>query len=415
MAKSIKIKDLVVDEFAVKNYVGRDAEGHAHPGHEKDSRAFMVRIIADNGLEGIYFSSASFLKPNAAYNIPKSANDHSEKTRGYSVPEILRSVIKPMIVGEEATARERIFNKIAQRQRLNQAINEKVLAYVDCALWDLAGKIAELPVYKLLGGSRTKIRAYASTMVGDHFEGGLDTPEAFAKYAAACKKKGFTAYKLHTWAELPWNESMNRSTADWKMDAEACLAVRAAVGDDMDLMLDSFHYYDRYDALKLGRELEKARFTWFEEPMDEYNMSSYQWLCENLEIPICGPEVALGKLQTRAEWIVNKASDICRTGAFDVGGLTPTLKTAHLCEAFGVPLEIHSPGPCNLQLIAAMSIPGEYYEYGLIHPFLDWVTPPFLNSPCDKLENGYVLLPEGEGMGWDINYDYIKANLIKSE
>ena len=413
MGKIIKIKDLVVDEFAVKNYVGRDAEGHAHPGLERDSKAFMVRIIADNGLEGIYFSAPSYVKPNGNYNVPKDTKDYSVGTRGYSVPDILRSVIQPMIVGEEATARERIFNKIAQRQRLNQAINEKVLAYVDCALWDLAGKIAGLPVYKLLGGSRTKIRAYASTMVGDHFEGGLDTPEAYAKYAVDCKKRGFTAYKLHTWAELPWTESACRSTADWKRDAEACLAVRAAVGDGMELMVDPFHYYDRYDALKLGKELEKAHYAWFEEPMDEYNLSSYQWLCENLEIPICGPEVALGKLHTRAEWIVNRACDICRTGAFDVGGLTVTLKTAHLCEAFGIPLEIHSPGPCNIHLIAAMSIPGEYYEYGLIHPFLDWAVPPYLNSPCDKFENGYILVPQGDGMGWDINYDYIKDNLIK--
>ncbi|MDR0449927.1 MAG: hypothetical protein LBH26_01525, partial [Treponema sp.] len=257
MAKIVKIKDLVVDEFAVKNYVGRDAEGHAHPGREKDSTAFMVRIIADNGLEGIYFSSASYVKPNANYHIPKDAADYAAGTRGYSVPDILRSVIKPMILGEEASARERIFNKIAQRQRLNQAINEKVLAYTDCALWDLAGKLAGLPVYKLLGGSRNRIRAYASTMVGDHYEGGLDTPEAYARYAVECKKQGFTAYKLHTWAELPWTESLCRSTADWKRDAEACLAVRAAVGEDMDLMLDPFHYYDRYDALKLGRELEK--------------------------------------------------------------------------------------------------------------------------------------------------------------
>jgi hypothetical protein len=62
-----------------------------------------------------------------------------------------------------------------------------------------------------------------------------------------------------------------------------------------------------------------------------------------------------------------------------------------------------------------MSIPGEYYEYGLIHPFLDWATPPYLNSPCDKFENGYILVPQEEGMGWDINYGYIKDSLIKSE
>ena len=411
----VKVKDLLVDVFRIKNYVARDAEGHAHPGPEKDATAFMVRIIADNGVEGIYFSQPSYVKPNSRYNIPKDTVN-LVSTRGFDAPEILRSVIKPMVVGEDAMAREKVFNKIAQMQRLNQAITEKILAYVDCAMWDLAGKLTGQPVYKLLGGHRTKVRAYASTMVGDHYEGGLNNAQAYADYAVDCQKRGFTAYKLHTWAEIPWKENSYRAKADWRRDAEACHAVRDAVGDDMELMLDCYHYYDRFDALNLGKELEKARFAWLEEPMDEYNVTSYKWLCDNLDIPVCGPEVMLGKLQTRAEWITRGACDICRTGAFDVGGLTPALKTAHLCEAFGMPLEIHSPGPCNIHLLAAMITPGEYYEYGLVHPFFDWVTPPFLNTPIDQLDDeGNILVPQTPGMGWDVNYDYIRDNLVESK
>lgn len=411
----MKVVDLKVDEFAIKSYVMRDSEGHAHPGLESDATAYMVRIIAEDGTEGVYFSQPSYVKPNDRYNVPKGTVNRSV-TRGYSIPEILRSVVKPMVVGEDAMAREKVFNKIAQMQRLNFAITEKVLAYVDCAMWDLAGKITGEPVYKLLGGHRTKIKAYASTMVGDAYEGGLNNADAYADYALECKQRGFKAYKLHTWAEIPWAETTIRAKADWRRDAEACQAVRDKVGDDMELMLDCYHYYDRFDAFNLGRELEKARFAWLEEPMDEYNVTSYKWLCDNLDIPVCGPEVMLGKLQTRAEWIVRGASDICRTGAFDVGGLTPALKTAHLCEAFGVPLEIHSPGPCNIHLLAAMITPGEYYEYGLIHPFFDWATPPWLNRSIDELDGeGNILVPQTPGMGWDINYDYIKDHLIASK
>jgi L-alanine-DL-glutamate epimerase-like enolase superfamily enzyme len=409
----VKIKDVIVDEFWVKDYTLRDAEGHRHPGPQKDSAAFMVRIIADNGAEGVNFSSTHLLKPNDKYNIPKSAKDYSGGS-GFSAAEIIRSVIKPMIVGEDALAREKIFQMIKERQRLNKAINETVLSYVDCALWDLAGNIAGLPVYKMLGGHRTKIKAYASTMVGDDYEGGLRSVEDYANYAVELKKQGFTAYKLHTWANVMWNENSWRGNADWKRDAEVCHAVRAAVGDDMELMLDPYHYYDRYDALKLGRELEKARFAWFEEPMDEYNVSSYKWLCDNLDIPVCGPEVALGKLHTRAEWIVSGACDICRTGAGDVGGLTPSIKVAHVCEAFGVPLEVHSPGPAAIHLLASSIVRGEYYEYGLIHPFLDWAAPPHLNSSIDEYDGaGNILVPQRPGLGWDINHDYIRDNLIR--
>jgi len=411
----VKIKDLIVDEFRIKDYVLRDAEGHRHPGPEKDARAFMVRIIADNGLEGIYFSSSNFLKPNEKYNIPKGVEDFSGGS-GFSVPNVLRSIIKPMIVGEDVNAREKIFQMISERQRLSKAITDGVLAYVDCALWDLAGKIAGMPVYKMLGGHRTKIRAYASTMVGDDYEGGLDTNEAYAKYAVDLQKQGFTAYKLHTWADVPWHANSYRGKADWKRDAAVCHAVRDAVGPDMDLMLDPYHFYDRYDALYLGRELEKAKFAWLEEPMDEYNVTNYKWLCDNLDIPVCGPEVALGKLHTRAQWIMQGACDICRTGAFDVGGLTPSLKIAHVCEAFGLPLEVHSPGPANIHLLASTVVQGEFYEYGLIHPFFDWATPPYLNSAVDEYDGeGNILVPQGPGMGWDINHDYIRDNLIVSK
>jgi L-alanine-DL-glutamate epimerase-like enolase superfamily enzyme len=75
-------------------------------------------------------------------------------------------------------------------------------------------------------------------------------------------------------------------------------------------------------------------------------------------------------------------------------------------------MELHSPRPCNIHLLAH-DHPGEYYEYGLIHPFFDWVTPPYLNSPCDPLDDeGYIHVPQGDGFGWDINYDYIKEHLV---
>jgi L-alanine-DL-glutamate epimerase-like enolase superfamily enzyme len=79
-------------------------------------------------------------------------------------------------------------------------------------------------------------------------------------------------------------------------------------------------------------------------------------------------------------------------------------------------VEIHSPGPCNIHLLAAMTTPGEYYEYGLIHPFFDWACPPWLNRRIDELDDeGNILVPQGPGMGWDVNYDYIREHLIASK
>jgi len=96
----------------------------------------------------------------------------------------------------------------------------------------------------------------------------------------------------------------------------------------------------------------------------------------------------------------------------DVGGITPVMKIAHLCEANGVRLELHSPGAGNLQCLMAMGIPGEYYERGLLHPFLDYEEPsPWLNTLDDPMDDeGYVHVSDRPALGQDINWDYIKEN-----
>ena len=377
----MKLIDAQVETFLYKNYTMRDSEGHSHPGPEHDAKQTLLRLVTDEGVEGYAFGGAS--------------------------PEVVRQIVKPMLVGEDPMMRERIWQRLKERQRLHLgALNDKVLSAVDQALWDLAGRALKQPVYKLLGGFRDKVPAYASTMCGDDLEGGLKTPEDYARFALACQARGYPAFKLHTWMPpLP-------GTPDPKRDIAACAVVREAVGDEMVLMLDSFHYYSREEALTLGRALEKLNFYWLEEPMDEHSTSSYVWLAEQLAIPICGPETAEGKMQTRAEWIVRGASDISRGGVNDLGGITPLVKTAHLCELFGVRMEMHGGGAANLHVLCAMGIPGEFYERGLLHPFLDYEQPqPWLTALADPLDaEGCVHVSQKPGLGMEINFDYIQAN-----
>jgi L-alanine-DL-glutamate epimerase-like enolase superfamily enzyme len=121
-------------------------------------------------------------------------------------------------------------------------------------------------------------------------------------------------------------------------------------------------------------------------------------------------------MYTRAEWILRGASDISRGGVMDVGGITPLMKTIHLCESFGVRCEIHSPGAGNLHVLGAMGIPGEYYERGLLHPFIDYEKPdPYLKEIIDPMdEEGYIHMPQKPGLGMEIDFDYIGDNLVAS-
>ena len=376
---ALKIVEVQTLTFRSTSHVGRDDHGHGHPAPPHEARQTLMRVRTSLGIDG--------------YCVGGSAETAAVANR--------------MIAGMNPLQREAIWNLLLESQRLERrAMDDRNLAAIDCALWDFAGRLTGLPVSKLLGGSREEVPAYASTMCGDDIPGGLDSPEAYADFAEACQARGYPAFKMHTWM-APYGPDLDR-------DIAACRAVRERVGPGMQLMLDPHHNYTREDALRLGRALEDLDFAWMEEPMNEHSTSSYVWLSERLDLPIVGPETAHGQMYTRAEWIVRGASDISRVGVWDVGGITPAMKVVHLCEAFRVRCEVHGGGAANLQVLGAMGIPGEYYEKGLLHPHVDFeAESPWLKTPIDAIdERGVVQIPQGPGLGEDLDWDFIRENTL---
>ena len=205
----MKIVDLVTRTFRYTAHTSRDSEGHTHPGPPSEATQTLLEVVTDAGASGYCFGTA---------------------------PDVIAHVVKPLLVGHDPLGRERIWQHLVEMQRGNRGLTDRVLASVDQALWDLAGRALGQPVYKLLGGAREKVLAYASTMCGDELPGGLDSPEAYAAYALACKGRGYQAFKIHT--RMP----PIAGTPSVREDIAICTAVREAVGPDMALMLDSFHY-----------------------------------------------------------------------------------------------------------------------------------------------------------------------------
>jgi L-alanine-DL-glutamate epimerase-like enolase superfamily enzyme len=376
----LTITDVETLTFTYRSREVRDEEGHGHPGPEHDARMTLLRVRTNAGVDGYCFGGSA----------------------------AAGAVAKRMLVGMNPLDRELIFQRLKRIQRLERrTLLDRDLSVIDQALWDVAGNLTGLPVNKLLGGFREKVPAYASTMCGDDIPGGLDTPEAYADFAEACQAQGYPAFKMHTW--------MPPLDPDPKRVIAACQAVRERVGPEMKLMLDPHHDYTREDALFIGRALEELDFYWIEEPMDEYNVSSYVWLAEQLDLPVCGPETAEGKLYTRAEWIVRGASDISRVGLSDVGGITPAMKIIHLCESFGMRCETHGGGAGTLQVMGAMAIPGEFYERGLLHPHLDYeARTPWLKEVADPIDaGGFVHISQQPGLGVEIDWDFVNANVVQ--
>jgi len=383
----VKITDITVVPF--KTHADRFRNGQALPRTELLQTVTCIQT--DEGVAGCYFGGGGHGDQDG---LPPDAREH------------LEGRIKPMLVGQDPLDREKFWKWMWVAN-----VPEPVVGVVDMALWDLAGRAAGLPVAKLLGGARDRVKAYASTYPN------VGSPEDYAQHALECRRQGYTAYKIHP--HYFWDPATRRaapgrpSHVDW--DIATCRAVRAAVGDGMVLMYDPWGtYHTLEEALRVGRELERLDFSWYEHPMPEYRVESYVRLARELRIPILSPEIAAGHVFTRADWILRGASDMSRMDA-NRGGITAARKTAIVCEAYGIRCEIHMSGFGNLQVLGATSEDtSEYYEKGLLAPGVDYDAPlPYLHRTCDPLDaDGYVTLPRGPGLGYDIRWDYIAANTV---
>jgi L-alanine-DL-glutamate epimerase and related enzymes of enolase superfamily len=382
----MKITDIRVRVFPYTAHEKRDVQGHQHYAEPFQSQMALLTIVADDGSEGHCIAAPETVRPY-----------------------VVARHFKPILLGQDPFQRERLWHELVDAQRSSGGhLTDKNVGVVEMALWDLAGRKLGMPVYKLVGSYRDRIKAYASTMCGDENKGGLSTPDEYAAFAAKLVQRGYKGIKLHTWnPPVSW-------APDPKMDARACAAVREAVGPDIALMLDPYHRYSRTDALWLGKQIEALGFLWYEEPMYEGSMSSYAWLSDQLGVAVQGPETQEGRHQVRAEWAKAGACDMLRTGVSDLGGISGSLKVIHLAESFGMECEIHHAGP-GAMVLCASSRYVNWYERGLLHPMIDYdAVPEYLNSRFDAMgEDGYIDMPQIPGVGFDINFDYIDANLIE--
>jgi L-alanine-DL-glutamate epimerase-like enolase superfamily enzyme len=386
----VKITDITIKTF--RTYADRWDVGHALPLPKAELMQTVLTIETDSGVSGHYLGGGA----------------HGD-AEGLNVvdQQMIRSRILPLLKGQDPLDREMVWKWLWVAN-----FPENVASVIDNALWDLAGRAFNTPVYKLLGGAgRERVKAYASTYPN------IGVPRVYAEHALASKNEGYQAYKIHP--HYFWNPETGQPTpgrpSNIKADIETCHLVREAVGPDYVLMFDPWGtYMSMEEAIKVGRELEKLNFYWYEHPMPEYRVESYVRLSRELSIPILSPEIVAGGVFSRAEWILRGAGDMSRIDVVR-GGITGARKTAIVAEAYGLRCEMHMAGWGNLQVTGATSEDtSEYYEKGLLAPGVDYDAPhPYLANTCDKIDaDGYVHLPKGPGMGYEIVWDYIDDNLM---
>lgn len=308
------------------------------------------------------------------------------------------------LLGRNALERERFYTDITRALRQVARIG---YAPLDCALWDLAGKAHAQPLYRLLGGYKTKVPCYASTYHGDEQAGGLNSPEAYAEFALQCREMGYPAFKIHGWGQAP----IAREVANVEK-------VGAAVGDAMDLMLDpacEFHTFA--DVLKVGRACDRNGFFWYEDPGRDGGISQFMHrkLRQLIRTPLLMTE-HVRTLQPHIDFALADATDYVR-GDVGYDGITGVMKLAHACEALGLDIEFHGPGPAARHCMAAIRNTN-YYEMGLVHPKApsSGASPVYLNGYADTLTSvdaeGCVAVPQGHGLGVTLNWDWIDQHTV---
>ncbi|TCL08316.1 D-galactarolactone cycloisomerase [Shimia isoporae] len=321
---------------------------------------------------------------------------------------IVERVIAPMVVGMDALDRDVTWHKVYNllRDHGQKGMPIQALSGVDIALWDIAGKVAGLPIHKLIGGAhRSDVPAYGYGMMLKR-ESVEDHVARFTDEAAAIIGMGFGAAKMKTGLGP-------------KDDVRLCEAVAKGVGEAR-FMVDANHCYTTSDAFYVGRALDELGAYWFEEPVAPEDLDGYRELRVGLKVNISGGEAEFARWGWRSI-LENRGLDIAQPEVCALGGITEYLRVLGLCHAHFTPVINHVWGSAiavatNLQLLAAMPpLPGGLHPW---EPMLEFDTTEnrfrddLLSEPLDiqgqvARNGGRVTIPIKPGLGVEPDRDFI--------
>lgn len=364
---------------------------HAGPGvgnvaYEKGAALkptrFAVRIVDDEGAVGSYVT-------------------HWVGTRA-ALGQV--EMLAPLLVGRNPDHREAIHDDLKRELRAYDHMGQ---GPIDIALWDLAGRRRGMSVAAMLGAFREALPTYASTYHGQESGGGLDSPEAFADYAEECRERGFRGFKIHGW---------NDGDAD--REVRNLEGVRERVGDAMPLMLDAACELRTWmDALRVGRACDDAGCFWYEDPYRDGGVSlvGHRRLRERLRTPLLVSE-HIRSLEEKADFLVGGGCDMVHADPEYDMGITGAMKIAHVCEAFGLDVQMHACGPAHRACAAAVRNT-HFYEMALIGPGMRNCVPPvygdgYSDQQEDLPPDGRVPVPSGPGLGVEYDWDFIERNRV---
>ncbi|MFC1234171.1 mandelate racemase/muconate lactonizing enzyme family protein [Vibrio sp. F74] len=332
----------------------------------------IVRIITEDGTEGV------------GATISYTENDFDR-----CIIEAMRTIV-PGLIGKNPLMTEELSAWLGARCSWGGL---PAKSPIDIAAWDIKAKKANMPLYMLLGGARSKMRSYASSPM-------FDTVEEYFPYVENCIEQGFTAIKLHCYCVF-------------KKDVALVNAIQERYGDtDMRFMLDTATFYTPAEAMKMAKLMESYDWEWLEAPVSDYDYKTYQRLVDKTDLEISSHGNCLLTLQEVTYALGNGFWSDVRQDATVCGGITQLNKCFAIAEGHSKNLEIQSMGYTITQA-ANLHVALAHYNCKFFEQFYPYESFELgSNTQIRTDKDGFVHAPEGNGLGVEMDWEIVKEASI---
>ncbi|MDA0237997.1 MAG: mandelate racemase/muconate lactonizing enzyme family protein [Proteobacteria bacterium] len=361
----------------------------------KNKPALLVQIFTDDGLIGIGEA--------AHFGGPMSSTVH-----------VIEQELKPYLIGKDPINTELLWDLMHKRayKHARGGIIIAAISGIDIALWDLKGKITKLPCWRLMGGYRKRVPAYATGGFYSESKNLDDLAVEMKNYVDA----GFRAVKMkvgrNSGIELsPLRASEECGIAEVTLDEDIRRVdlVRRTIGPDIKLCVDANGAWDVATAVKMGRRMEPFDIYWYEEPVWPDDLLGSKEVAQKVSIPVAGYETCSYGLVDFQRYISHRAVHFVQPDVAWSGGLTECLKIAHLAQAANLPVAPHIHGSAiavaaGLHLLGAIRNGSMAETVFPAHPLMTQLVKEPLNIEKDT---GDIILSETPGLGIDLNLDVV--------
>ena len=292
------------------------------------------------------------------------------------VQTILEHEVKPVIVGQDPAFPKKIRADLwrALEYQGMQGLTQIALSAVDIAIWDVLGKAAGMPVYKMLGAYRDRMPAYA--MCGWYRENDKDHSQ-YKRTINETLEQGYRAFKV----------KVGRYGLD--DDVERIEVGQKTAGKDIKVMVDANQVFTRPEAIRRGRVYQQLGCFWFEEPLPPYDLEGFSEVARELDMRVATGENLYNK-HAFMELLQRKGADVVQPDNRRSGGPTEWMEIGAISDGFGVELASHGGGPVNMNILCA--IPNAIYME---------------TGGKQNMVNGEVLAPQVPGMSSELSKDHI--------